>query len=512
MNKVRKSKGFTLIELIITLAISTIMMITLGSLLSTSLRTYNNDKQQSQIQVDARNIITIISQNARAATTTSISPDGGTLTLNDVNNLPYKTYSLSDHKLLDTGNVIKDDVSKIQFKKDNITGNIFIYLTTQQPNTKKQYSVASSVADNTVSKVPAKYWFNCTFNIIDPTAAIDSRDIALNPTGKLLYIVDSFKWPGGNNVDSLAVKANTADLGGFASRSGCEYLFDVNNIINPPSGTVVMDKGEYFFSKPCLDVYNSSDDIGFFKSINLSPLTKILYQVNPNTVQNNGWEGRLEKYADYKKKYDGFDGIDGTKIDPITGLKIDPIWKSAFPDYPDTSTIGGNYEIATLSSDPQFDQIYANMSKANYDFKGENILNHIHFYNGGTNLKNFITENGSGNTSTIQLNDYKGDPGDYYSTLKANNNYEYIIVHGDLYIDSLKDFNKVWDLKGLIYCDGTIYTSEDLGAHGIIVAKNVKTYKGIPSHGNWHETYDESGNSANGMDTIARMLDFAAAP
>lgn len=125
MNKVRKSKGFTLIELIITLAISTIMMITLGSLLSTSLRTYNNDKQQSQIQVDARNIITIISQNARAATTTSISPDGGTLTLNDVNNLPYKTYSLSDHKLLDTGNVIKDDVSKIQFKKDNITGNIF---------------------------------------------------------------------------------------------------------------------------------------------------------------------------------------------------------------------------------------------------------------------------------------------------------------------------------------------------------------------------------------------------
>ena len=103
----------------------------------------------------------------------------------------------------------------------------------------------------------------------------------------------------------------------------------------------------------------------------------------------------------------------------------------------------------------------------------------IHYFNGSS--VNEIKDN--------HLPDYKGVMS---SVINVNSgNYEYIICHGPLKIDTTDPNNGSFNFKGIIYCDDVV-TFNDMSSqfNGIIIAKGLKAFNVIGNQNhNWNIKY-----------------------
>lgn len=96
---VRKCKGFTLVEIIIVVALVAIIGVVAGSLLVTIFKSYNQEKTRTAIQVSGQRITDTFKNQVRLSRSVQVSPDGKSLEL---------TYSDASTKIFE---LVSDAVS-----------------------------------------------------------------------------------------------------------------------------------------------------------------------------------------------------------------------------------------------------------------------------------------------------------------------------------------------------------------------------------------------------------------
>ncbi|MBW9152005.1 type II secretion system protein [Clostridium estertheticum] len=464
-NKVKK--GFTLIEIIVAIAILGIVMVMVGNYFTSTLKINSHEQTINELQLDARRVLNTITQDIRTNSIISPANSGCIMSLkNGPGTIDYK-YDIGTYTLFRTGIVISKNIKSITITPKDTNNNIYnINITTQKKNTSETYNIASSVGtkdkvaiSTTIPIVPdlpianyddLAYFEKNMINVVDPNAMISFSNVAFNPSNVAVGILVQAKSiqfsSSGNNINTnIAIKADTVNWGNTAIGNR-EAVIDVKSFSGSPS-------------------LNSSNYA-----------TDSLISLNPWNVPDRNWH----KISEY----------------PAINTN-DSYWKNIL-----TTNNIKTMTVRTL--------------KGNIDFKDKSVnptlnIAKIHYFNSGSSNK--ITDN--------KLLDYKGDISsvayDY-----VNRPYEYIICHGDLTIDTSYTNNNTnptirnFNFNGLIYCDGVLTIKNlNLDSHfsGITIAKGL-VVTAVGDSRNWNDaTYSNNTiNNGSGLNEFNALINKITIP
>ncbi|MBX4258762.1 prepilin-type N-terminal cleavage/methylation domain-containing protein [Clostridium estertheticum] len=451
-NKVKK--GFSLIEIIVAIAILGIVMVMVGNYFTSTLKTNSHEQTINELQLDGRKVLNSITQDIRSASIILPAKSGCIMSLkNGTQTIDYK-HDSGTYTLFRAGIVISRNIKSIIITPKDTTNNIYnINITTQKKNTSETYNIVSSVSKNNVAvtiimpdpPIENKSYDDLTnfeknmFSIVGPNAGINfGTNNVFNPYNNnnngnpsiLMQGTDLTLNGLGNNINAnIAIKADTLNLGsGQTGTSTGETVLDVKKL----TGSLASYNSTFY-------VYHD------------------IFASKPNNANN--WNP-IEMYK-------------GT------------FWSYLFEKQGEGSTIPMTVRLLTN----------------NIDFTDKSInpaldISNIHYFRGISTNK--ITDN--------KLPNYNG----IVSTVANvnNGNYEYIICHGPLLINTTDPNNGSFDFKGIIYCDDVV-TFNDMSSKfdGIIISKGFKAVNVIGSQNhNWNVSYNNNANNLTGFNQIIRKV------
>lgn len=464
--------GFTLIEIIVGLAIMGILSTVVFSIFSFSNNLFLNSNKQHNVQNDVRSGIDIISKKLRYVTDLTIM-DVGTSEAQIASHQPYnyiyvkdstikmaiynKTTQLhSTQTIAGVSGIISDagtsftkvgestlgialagaDGTKDYQASSNIAlKNFAILKPTQTIQGTSGPAVRYSENIPSITVVPYTDLVNFEknmFNIVGPNAGINfGTNNTFNPNGSILMQGTDLTLNGlGNNLNgNIAIKADTLNLGsGQTGTSNGETIFDVKKLTGS------------------LASYNST----FFVHADI-------FASKPNNANN--WN----KIEDYNKTF----------------------WRYLFAKQGDGNTIP--MTVRSLKNDINFTDKSINPTLD---------ISKIHYFSG--NSSNKITDS--------KLPDYKGNISSVANVKSGS--YEYIICHGPMIINTTDPNNGTFNFKGIIYCDD-IVTFNDMSANfsGIIIAKGLNALNVIGSQNhNWNVSFNNNANSLTEINEILKKI------
>lgn len=443
----KKSKGFTLIELMACVAILGILMAALSFFFDGTLKLYANQNARTTIQFDARRALTSITEDVRnASSVDKINSNSLEFTDRLGKKMEYSC-DASANVLMRTNitnpsnQSLISNIENVRFEGEcSQPGStnpdiLVIYLKAQMKNSSAQYDVSSSVklSQSVSIKFPSKSMDlsileRNVMNIINPDFVFNLKNITINTAepqngvkNNLFFQCKTFDFSGmsGDNLHGdLIVKANTMNWGNVSLTISSENtgIFDVANFEGTPNALNSTNYGN--------DRYPA-----------------------PNGV--NVWN-KNSNYSELE-------------------------WRDIFNQNDNRKSIT-NFVVNTLKDKGKID-----FSKSAIDNK------FIHYY---SDTNNEISLRASGD---YDLNDCTGKA----SISRANTTdgeYEYIICHGPLKISS-SDSNSSFKFRGIIYCDDVVTFDHIAPAFkGILISRGVASNLDLNEHENWIDMQFDNNN------------------
>lgn len=145
-----KKKGFTLIGLMLALAIFTLVMTFLYTTFFSQIRSYNSTNDENHIQYNARNAMELIVDEVRGAdsnisvTNNSISANGSTLIGTNTMNADLNFNSASGTLTDKDGNVLCRQISGLSFRTDSVNASVIV-ITIDLSSGKETFELVSGV-------------------------------------------------------------------------------------------------------------------------------------------------------------------------------------------------------------------------------------------------------------------------------------------------------------------------------------------------------------------------------
>lgn len=475
--KCKKYNGFTLIEIIVTMAILTIVCTTIFSMFSYNTNVFKNSTSQSNVQSNARIAMDYITKETRYATDLSIIPVA--TCKNDISNKILYNNKNYSYIYVENGSINQAIYNGSQYTTKTIlssnsnNGNYFTKIDNSTlginvtcNDGKKTFSLASNaILSNFVLITPAPTLSGSSdiairyittmkpialytdlvnfeknmLSIVGTNAGISfGTNNTFNPNGSILMQGTDLTLNGlGNNLNgNIAIKADTLNLGsGQTGTSNGETIFDVKKL----TGSFASYNSTFY-------VYH---DI-----------------LVPKPQNANSWNA-IESY-------------NGT------------FWSYLFAKQGDGITIP--MSVRTLKNNINFTDAATNPATE--------LNPKIHYFSGNT--VNEIKDN--------HLPNYNGN-----MSAAANvnsSNYEYIICHGPLKIDTTDPNNGSFNFKGIIYCDD-IVTFNDMSSSfkGIIISRGLKALNviGTQNH-NWNIEYNKTEDSVGDINKFNTIIGNATNP
>lgn len=443
----KKSKGFTLVELMACVVILVILTAALGFFFDGTLKLYAKQNASTTIQFDARRALTSITDDVRnASSVDKINSNSLEFTDRLGKKVEYSCDASANvlirSNINDSSNQsLISNIESVRFEgkcsQPGITNPdiLVIYLKAQTKTSSVEYEVSSSVklSQSVSIKLPDKSMdLNVlernVMNIINPDFVFDLKGITINTAdpqngikNNLFFQCKAFDCSGmsGDNLHGdLVVKANTMNWGNnsLTISSGNTGIFDVPNFEGTPNGLNSTNYGN--------DSYSA-----------------------PNGV--NVWY----KNSNYSAEE----------------------WKDIFNQNDNGKSIT-NFVVNTLKY------------KGGIDFSKSGIDNKlIHYY---SDADNEIKLRDSG---YYDLNDCTGKA-KISTTNSADGDYEYIICHGPLKISS-SDSNNSFRFRGIIYCDDVVTFDHISPAFkGILISRGIASNLDSNEHENWTDMCFDNNN------------------
>ena len=476
----RKYNGFTLIEIIVTIAILAIVCTATFSMFSYNTNVFQGSTSQFNVQSSARIAMDNITKDTKYATELTITTvntcknditnktaydnknynyiyvENGSIKQAIYSNSQYTTKTIlssissngTNFTRIDGTtlgiNIVCNDGKKTFTLNSNVVLSNFVLLastptiivTPDTTNFAIRYITTEQVAVTTTPYTDLANFEKNMFSIVGPSAGITfGTNNVLNPQGSSSILMQgkdlTLNGLGNNISGNIAIKADTLNLGSgqTGTASGGEAVFDVNKLTGS------------------LASYNSN----FYLNHNI---------LLPKPQGANNWSA-IESYRG-------------------------KLWSYLFANVGDSSTV--YMTVRTL--------------KNNIDFTDKSInptvdISKIHYITGTS--PNIITDN--------KLPNYKGVMS---SVANVNSgSYEYIICHGPLTINTTDRNNGKFNFTGIIYCDDVV-TFNDMGSDtfsGIIISKGLKALNVIGSQThNWNISYNNNSNNLSEINGIINNI------
>ena len=128
----KKHSGFTLIELMISIIISSILALTAGIMIYYSYETWNKSKIAVELQRDATFAMDILSRNIRPSNHSDIQTSGSTITIGNKSFYlvgPRSLWHDPNNSVAGDENIIVDNkVTTLAFSKNDLLRSVEIYM------------------------------------------------------------------------------------------------------------------------------------------------------------------------------------------------------------------------------------------------------------------------------------------------------------------------------------------------------------------------------------------------
>ncbi|MBU3216749.1 prepilin-type N-terminal cleavage/methylation domain-containing protein [Clostridium estertheticum] len=454
-------RGFTLIELMISIALVSLVLVAAYSFLGTTNKFFNVNSKRADAQSQLRLIMDGLKKEVGTSSIVKITSNPS-VTPGSTERMFYSgtTSGSSCTLLLKTTGGIASAFGNMQLKSFSITFSTSVAtpkMLTVTMSTSEGYSLTGTIlapnvssiggvlTGNTITCLPALTVIPTTptnpyndlldfeknmFNIVDPNAAISFSNINFSPsTGANILIQGKtvvFSNSGNNIHGNIAIQADTLTWGSTATSSSYDCLLDVKKFIGSPNGL-------------------NSNNYG------------------PDAFQTPSWNGVVPPPA----------GNCNWHI--ISAYPDNAYWSYILTKSNNTKSVK-TMTVRTIRNDIDFTDITLNPTL------GSSPSSPIHYFKGSPPYKIIDNKlpNCLGNISSTQNVD--------------NNKYEYIICPGDLTIDISHTQNispRSFDFKGVIYCNGTVTISNlDSNFSGIIIAKNFIVTSA--STQNWNVSFNNN--------------------
>jgi len=468
----RKS-GFTLIELIIVLAIMGILTTLVFSMFSFNNNIFFSANKQYNIQNDVRLGIDTISEKLRFATSLTIT-DVSTSEAEIASHQPYnyiyvkastikiaiynETTHLHSIQTLGGSGIISDIGTSFTKVDDSTLGIALLGV-----DGTKNYQVSSNISLK-------------NFAIIKPTPVIEG-----NISGLAVKYSESIP-------SSIAISAPYTDLVNFEKNmfnivgTNAGISFGTNNVLNTQSGSSILMQGTDLTLNGLGNNLNGNIAV---KANNLNLGAGQTGTSNGECIFDvNAFSGSLSSYNSTFYVHDAFENSSKhyNKIESYNGT----FWSYLFANKGDSRTT--DMIVRTLKSSIDFND---------YSINPTLNISKIHYVSGTS--PNTITDN--------KLPDYKGNMSTVANVNSAS--YEYIICHGPLLINTTDANNGKFNFRGIIYCDDVV-TLNDMGSdgfNGIIIAKGLKALNVIGSQThNWNVSFNNNANNLTEFNAIMEKI------
>lgn len=473
----KKTKGFTLIELMACVVILGILTTTLSFFFDGTLKLYKNENANTTIQFDARRALTSITNDVRNASKLNIGKDydNNILPFTDKNgvNLNY-TCNSQDCILQRSGKNLVEDIKSVEFIRHSSNPNIlFVNITAQMKNSSVVYNICSgikipdgelNIVINNTPKMDLNFMENNVINVINPSFDFDLKNITINTNARntdnerenLFFECNTFDCSdlgsNGSNLNNgdLIVKANTLNWGNNSLAIARQSKNGNNNVI--------------------LDVIRTNGN------------------ANLNVIQSKNYEN---------DSYINSNGLSLPGWNKNSAYPYDGEWRSKNLFDPSNNGSILSKGISTLN-----DKI---------DFSNSDIKEDIHYFNNSQGNEIDIRD-----PNNYSLNDYKGTANGSTINIKdtngyvySNDDYQYIICHGPLTIScpDTNNCNMNFKFRGLIYCDDVITFKNITPAfRGILISKGINAEVQSGQHQNWIGISFDDNSENGGLDKINTLI------
>jgi|GEM_PF-6543590 len=477
----KKSKGFTLVELMACVAILCVLIAALSFFFDGMLKVYANQNTNTIIQFDARRALTSITNDVRNASSIDnkmdFDKDYSELLFKD-ENTNDATYKCGQNtlELLNKNSVVEkkiEHIEKVIFRRPSSNHDIlFVTVIAQiKDNSPIEYNVSSGIKiPNGISddqpKMDLNFMENNVMNIIDPTFSLKLENITINTNARNTD----------NARENLFFECNTFDCSDLGKNGS-----NLNN------GDLIVKANNLNWGDNSLAIAKQSKNGG-----NNVILDVVCIKGNPNlnVVQSKNYEN---------DNYIALNGLPSSAWNKNSEYPESEEWKSKNLFDPNNKTSILSREIGTLS-----DKI---------DFSDSDIKEHIHYFSSDNNGQG--SEIDINDPNSYSLNNYKAEAdgskikiNDRNGYEYSNDDYEYIICHGPLTISSpdTSKFNTDFKFKGLIYCDNVITFKNITPAfRGVLISKGIKADT-AGQHQNWINISFDNNSENGGLDKINTLI------
>lgn len=467
--KLALKAGFTLIELIVTIGILGIVLTMAFSMGAFGNISFNNGSSKAGVQSNIRLAANYITKELRYSSNANILT---TLPATDdlIENYKYIYVENGILKQYDNvngtnkgkiTNIVGDTSNRISLLNFEITKSKTVYFNVEGAFNNQILKLDSTVLLLNIDGHP--YLVSGNGAVISYTT--ESTTVTI-PSEETPYVDDLVEF----EKNMINIVDPTADISfsnvAFNPDSNSNVLIQSKTLIFSNSGNNI--KGNIFIQADTLNWGNTATSSGYDAVLDVKNFVGSPNGLNTNNYGPNSFN---------KPSWNGVQTQNWHKISEYPAIGY---WKYMFNDI-------GNVKNMTVRS-----------LKDNINFKdtsvnpNDSLNSKIHYFSG--NSLNKITDN--------KLPDYKGD---ISSVANVNSgNYEYIICHGPLTINTTDKNNGYFNFKGIIYCDDVV-NFNDLNSQfsGIIIAKGliVSNVIGNQAH-NWNIKYQKYDSEVNWFNTI----------